>query len=436
MKVLLINHTCGIGSTGRICAELALQYVKDGHEAVVAYGRGEVPEKYRDVAHRFGSDMNLYLHALYTRMTDRHGFASRKATAEFLKWADAYDPDLLWLHNIHGYYINIEMLFDWIKSRPDMEVKWTLHDCWAFTGHCSHFSMVNCGQWKTHCEHCMQKKEYPASALMDNCHQNFERKKAAFTGVKKMTLITPSQWLADLVKQSFLKEYPVEVHYNTIDTNVFKPTPSDFRQKYGLQDKIIILGVANVWHERKGFNDFMQLAKMLDERYVIVLVGLTQKQIDTLPKNVVGIRRVNSLQEPVAMYTMANVYANPSKEENFGMMTPEATASGANAIAYPNTACEEVVKTQGGIAIPQSVECLYEAITGQKYKPTRVATDCLVLLLSRTSSAKELAQIYTAADFFCNPTHEDNYPTTNLEAQACGTWVITYDVGGSKETLH
>ncbi len=151
MRVLLINHTCGIGSTGRICAEIAEKYRGEGHEAVVAYGRGVVPERYQENSHYFGSKLNLYSHVLYTRLTDNHGFASKRATREFLKWADAYDPDLLWLHNIHGYYINIEMLFAWIKSRPGMEVKWTLHDCWAFTGHCSNFTMVKCEQWKGHC---------------------------------------------------------------------------------------------------------------------------------------------------------------------------------------------------------------------------------------------------------------------------------------------
>lgn len=396
MKVLLVNHTCGVGSTGRICAEIAEKYIADDHEAVVAYGRGSVPERYQSISRKFGSNLNSYWHCIDTRLTDRHGFASKHATKVFLKWADAYDPDILWLHNIHGYYINIEMLFAWIKSRPQMKVKWTLHDCWAFTGHCSYFTLVNCERWKTHCSHCIQKREYPASYVVDNCEQNFDRKKEAFTRVKDMTLITPSQWLADLVKQSFLKEYPVEVHYNTIDTNVFKPTPSDFRERYGLQDKKIVLGVANVWHERKGLSDFLQLAKMLDDSYVIVLVGLTQKEINNLPKNVKEFTRTNMQDKTTSI---------------------------------------EVVRTRGGVAIKPSVENLYAAITGEIFS-NQGKNSCQMLLLSRTNSVKELAEIYTAADVFCNPTYEDNYPTTNLEAQACGTWVITYDVGGSKETLH
>ncbi len=344
MKILFINSVCGIGSTGRICTTMAQEYESQGHEVKIAYGRAEnVPEQYKKYAVRIGKTIDMKLHAVRTRILDEHGLGSIQATRKFLKWADDYNPDLLWLHNIHGYYINYELLFAWIKRRPNMQVKWTLHDCWAFTGHCSHFTMVKCEQWLTHCSYCPQTRRYPASYGRDNCKANFDRKRAAFTGVKNMTLITPSQWLADLTRQSFLKEYPVEVHYNTIDTNVFKPTPSDFRERYGLQDKFIVLGVANVWHERKGLNDFLKLAEMLDDRYAIVLVGLSKKQTENLPPRIIGIEKTN----------------NP----------------------------------------------------------------------------KELAAIYTAADVFFNPTHEDNYPTVNLEAEACGTKVITYDVGGCKETI-
>jgi len=344
VKVLLINSVCGIGSTGRICTDLARQFEKEGHDVKIAYGRSSfVPEQYKKYAVRIGTDFDVKLHALQTRLFDTHGFGSKRATKKFLTWAEEYNPDMIWLHNIHGYYINVEMLFKWLKSRPQTQIKWTLHDCWAFTGHCSYFTMANCNKWKTQCEHCPQIRRYPA-ALCDNSRNNFLRKKSTFTGVKNMKLITPSKWLANLVKQSFLKEYPIEVVYNSIDTNVFKPTFSDFRQKYNLQNKKIILGVASVWDARKGLQDFIKLAQTLEDKYVIVLVGLTDKQIKILPQNCIGIKRTNNLQE--------------------------------------------------------------------------------------------LAGIYTAADVFFNPTYEDNYPTVNLEAQACGTPVVTYDTGGAKETIY
>lgn len=343
MKVLFINAVCGTGSTGKICAELAEKYEKDGCDVKIAYGRhAYVPEKYQKYAVRIGNDLDVGLHAIKTRLTDKHGLGSQKATREFLKWAERYSPDLLWLHNIHGYYINYEMLFDWIKKHPDMEVKWTLHDCWAFTGHCSHFTFAKCYKWKSVCEKCVQKNRYPSS-FTDDCRDNFFRKKRAFTGVKNMTIITPSKWLADLVKESFLKEYPVDVVYNTINAEIFKPTPGDFREKNDLNDKKIVLGVASTWDDRKGLYDFYKLADMLNGEYVVVLVGLDDKQLNKLPKNIIGIKRTN----------------------------------------------------------------------GQK----------------------ELAEIYTAADIFVNPTYEDTYPTVNLEAQACGTPVITYRTGGSPESV-
>ena len=343
MKVLFINSVCGIRSTGRICTDLAKQLEEQGYIVKIAYGREKVPDQFQKYAVRIGNDLDVKLHGLRTRVLDEHGLGSRWATKKFLQWADTYNPDLLWLHNIHGYYINYELLFNWIKERPDMEVRWTLHDCWAFTGHCSYFTVSKCEQWKTHCMKCSQSRRYPASKYRDYSRQNFDKKMAAFMGVKKMTLITPSKWLANLVKQSFMKDYPVEVHYNRINTEVFKPTPSDFRERYNLTDKKIVLGVASIWGKRKGLNDLIQLAEMLDDHYQIVIVGLSEKQIDVLPANILGIRH--------------------------------------------------------------------------------------------TSSAKELAEIYSAADVFVNPTYEDNYPTVNLEAEACGTRVVCYDTGGCCETL-
>lgn len=342
MKILMINSVCGIRSTGRICTDLAAEFENEGHEVKIAYGRESVPERYQKYAVRIGGDFGTKCSALHTRLTDKHGFANKKATKRFLSWAEEFDPDLLWLHNIHGYYINVEMLFDWIKSRPDMQVKWTLHDCWAFTGHCTHFDFAGCERWLSGCYDCSQTRRYP-SALRDHCKENYKRKKAAFTGVRDMTLITPSHWLAGLAQKSFLGKYPVVVHHNTIDERVFKPTEGDFRRRYGLTDKKIVLGVASVWDERKGFGDFIKLAGMLDNTYVIVMVGVSEKQKKQLPENMIGI--------------------------------------------------------------------------------------------TRTNNTKQLAEIYTAADVFVNLTYEDNYPTVNLESQACGTPCITYRTGGSVESV-
>ena len=363
MKVLLINSVCGIGSTGKICGAIAEDYTAQGHQAVIAYGRdGTVPQRYQKFSHRIGSDPDVKISALRTRFLDDHGFANEAATRRFLKWAEAYDPDLLWLHNLHGYYIHVGLLFDWIKSRPHMQVKWTLHDCWSFTGHCVHFSFARCEKWKAGCCSCPEKGSYPGSILTDNSRNNYLRKKTAFTGVKHMTLIVPSHWLEKLVKQSFLKDYPVEVQYNTVDRETFCPTPGDFRGKYGLENKKILLGVAGVWNDRKGLGDFLELRKLLDERYVIVLVGLTQRQINALPQGILGIARTHDARKLAEIYTAADVFINPSREETFGLTTLEAICCGTRAVVYQDTACEEVVNLYGGTAVASNPQAIAETL--------------------------------------------------------------------------
>jgi len=344
MRVLLINSVCGTGSTGRICADLAKQFEKEGHEVRIAYGRvKKIPQEMEKYGYYIGSAMEVRFHGLLSKTLDFHGRGSVFATKRFLKWAEKYQPDLLWLHNLHGYYINYPMLFSWIKKHPQMEVRWTLHDAWPLTGHCAHFMESGCAKWQTHCGKCEYGAKYPSRLFIDSSFSNFEKKKQAFCHVKNLTLITPSQWLADTVKKSFLREYPVTVVHNEINRNVFQPTESSFRKAYDLDGKTMLLGVASPWTKEKGLDDFIRLSKMLRENEKIVLIGLSKEQLKRIPPEIIG--------------------------------------------------------------------------------------------LSRTQDAPELAGIYSTADLFLNLTYEDNYPTVNLEAEACGTPVISYDTGGCRETL-
>ena len=363
MKILQINSVCGIRSTGRIVAELADEYISQGHECKIAYGREYVPDKYKGISYRIGKNIDVKINCLAARVFDNEGFNARKQALEFVKWADEFDPDLLWLHNLHGYYINIEVLFNWIKSRPQMQVKWLLHDCWAFTGHCSHFAVAKCEQWKTACRSCVQKHEYPKSFVIDNCERNFLLKKELFCGVKNMTIVTPSHWLANLVNQSFLKEYAIEVRYNNINKMVFKPTAGDFRIREGIEDKIIVLGVASMWNANKGLFDFIKLAKILNNSYVVVLVGLTRKQIKHIPKAIISIERTDNTGDLAEIYTAADIFVNPSKQETFGLTTIEALACKTPVIVYKDTACEEVANMCDGIVVEQTPEAICSAIT-------------------------------------------------------------------------
>lgn len=334
------------GSTGGVMMKEHRELLSGGFNSYAFWGRGRAGEDEHEM--RFSTDLEVRLDGLQTRFDGKAGFHSKAATSRLLARLDELRPDVVHLHNLHGYYVNVEMLFEWLAGH-DCRIEWTLHDCWAFTGHCAYFTYAKCDQWKDRCAHskpCKQLDTYPKTFSKGSCAWNFEQKRRVFSllPTDRMKLITPSQWLADLVGESFLKEYPVEVRHNTIDAGVFKPTPSDFRDRYGIGDRFMILGVANPWTERKGLSDFVRLAGELDSnKFAIVLIGLSDKQIREMPAGIVG--------------------------------------------------------------------------------------------LGRTDSPKELAEAYSTADVFFNPTREDNYPTTLLEAQACGTDAITYAVGGSGEAI-
>lgn len=364
MKVLIINEFCGTGSTGKISVELAKELETQGDVVKIAFGRdGFVPEEYKRYAVRIGNDFSVRLHGLDTRLFDAHGFGSKMVTKQFLRWADDYNPDLVWLHNIHGYYINIVYLFNWIKSRPSMQVNWTLHDCWAFTGHCPHFVVANCYRWMNECHNCPQLRRYPASLLLDNSKRNYTIKKELFTGIQKIQIFTPSRWLADFVSKSFLKEYPVNVVHNTVNTEVFKPVESSFRCHYHLQGKKILLGVASVWNDDKGLNSFYDIAQQLQSDYVVVLVGLTDAQISKLSGNMLGIKRTHSQKELVEIYSASDLFLNLSREETYGMTVAEAILCGTVPIVYEGTACEEVVKQYHcGFIVEPDINAVMEKI--------------------------------------------------------------------------
>ena len=346
MKVLMINVVCGIRSTGRICTDLATALEAQGHEVKIAYGRENVPEQFQKYAVRIGTDLDVKLHGVKARLLDGAGFGSKRATEKFIEWVKEYDPDVIHLHNIHGYYINVEVLFNYLK-KCGKKIIWTLHDCWAFTGHCVYFDYVGCNKWKSVCEHCPQKSEYPARIGPDMSRKNYAKKRELFTGIPNMTLVTPSQWLADLVSESYLSEYAVRVIHNGVDTEVFKPTQNNVHEKYNCVGKKIILGVAAVWDRRKGLDTFIELADKLDDSYQIVLVGLTKEQSEKLPRNIIGIERTNSVQELAELYTAAYVFVNPTLEDNYPTTNLEAIACGTPVITYDTGGSGESAKLYG-----------------------------------------------------------------------------------------
>ena len=345
----MINSVCGVGSTGRICTDLALELEKQGHKVKIAYGRGSSPKQFDRFAVKIGSDADVKLHGVKARLFDASGFGSKRATERFISWVKEYDPDVIHLHNIHGWYINIPMLFDYIK-RKGIRVVWTLHDCWAFTGHCPYFTFSGCEKWKTECGGCPSYTAYP-QCRFDDSAQMFKRKNEWFLGVKDMTLVTPSQWLADLVKESFLKAYPVKVINNGIDLSVYKPIQSDFKAKHKLENKFVLLGVSFAWEDRKGSDVFAELSKRLGEEYAIVMVGVDEKTSATLPDNIIQIQVTQNQRELVEIYSAADLFVNPTREDNFPTVDLEALACGTPVLTFDTGGSPETVDEACGSVV-------------------------------------------------------------------------------------
>ncbi len=362
MKTLLqINIVVNFGSTGRIIEELGETAFQNGWNSYIAYGRKGKPENTKTI--RIGSNWDVIFHGLFTRIFDRHGFGSRNATYKLLKQIEEIKPDIIHLHNLHGYYINIDILFNYIVRR-NIPVVWTLHDCWPITGHCVYFDVIHCQKWKTTCFSCPQKHEYPASYGIDNCSKNYVLKKKIFNSLNKLTLVPVSEWLEKIIKESYLAKYPTHVINNGIDIDLFHPVKQKtIREKYNIQDRFIILGVASDWSPRKGLNDFIKLSKELDSTYCIILIGLNPFQKLFLPSNIIGLGRTENTQQLVTFYSEADVFFNPSLEESFGLTTVEAFACGVPVIVLNASASPKLILPETGFIVEKGdIQGLIEAI--------------------------------------------------------------------------
>jgi putative colanic acid biosynthesis glycosyltransferase len=346
MKVVQIN-TFSYKATGTIMMNLHKLMQEKEIDSYVIWGRGRETENDHEISIEDG--FGIKFHGVYTRITDKTGFASKRATRELVEKLQQIKPDIIHLHNIHGYYLNIEMLFQYIKFEK-IKVVWTLHDCWPFTGHCTHFDYVGCEKWKTGCYNCSQKNAYPSSKLFDNSKWNYKKKKELFSDIE-MTIVPVSGWLSNKVNESFLSSNSVKVIYNGIDLDIFRPRKSQFKEEHGLMDKIVLLGVASDWGEKKGLYDFIELSKMLPNNYQIVLVGLSNSQLRMLPINIIGLNRAKDVEDLVKIYNAADIFLNLSVEETMGMTSLEAMACGKPVIVYDATALPEIIPNKCGVKI-------------------------------------------------------------------------------------
>ena len=372
MKILQINSVYKVGSTGRIAKALNDLIIKNGWQSYIGYGRGEHSD---ENAIKIGTKTDMFLHGLGTRLLDRHGLFSKKATKQFIDTIDKLDIDIFHLHNIHGYYLHYPTLFKYFREK---KVIWTLHDTWPFTGHCAHYDYIGCDKWQTVCHNCPQTKRYPASLFVDNSKNNFLLKKELFSSLKDLTIVTPSRWLSDEVKKSFLSDFPVQVIHNGIDLEQFRYREGDFQRKYSIENKFIILGVANVWDERKGLKYFVELSKIIDKNDQIVIVGLTKEQKSDLPENIIGITQTDSVQELVEIYSSADVLVNPTLEDNFPTTNLEALACQTPVITFRTGGSVEAIDDQTGIVVTKGdTDGLLQGIeTIKTWEPTITTQAC------------------------------------------------------------
>lgn len=362
MKTILSINLGNFGSTGNIMRGISKAAEQSGYTCWQAYA----PDRNNGIALERDIVIESYnvrrLNELYSRYTGMRGFQAYFSTKAFLKKVDKIKPDIIHLHNLHNNYIHVGLLFDYIKKNR-IKVVWTLHDCWAFTGRCPYFQMSGCKRWKTGCHDCPYPKEEYPSVRVDKSDVLWKMKKAAFTGVENLTIVTPSEWLAGLVKESFLKEYPVQVIYNGIDLDVFKPTPSDFRSAYGIGGGKVLLGVSFNWEKRKGLDVFIELSKMLDNRYKIVLVGIDAQTGKTLPENILTIERTRDKRELAQIYTAANIFVNPTREEALGMVNLEALACGTPVVTFRTGGSPECIDDTCGVVVAcDDIQALKTAI--------------------------------------------------------------------------
>lgn len=350
MKILQINLGL-FGSTGGIM--LGIENVgKEKHDFCKLYPKLENNFAAGENDIQITGVINRKFNHFIEQISGFQGCFSFIKTYQTLKKIKRFAPDMIQIHSLHSVNVNLSLLFNYIKKH-NLPVVWTLHDCWSFTGHCPYFDMIGCDKWKTGCHDCPQYKEYPRS-FVDNSRYMYKLKKKWFTGIENMTIVTPSNWLAELVKESFLKDYPVKVIHNGIDLSIFQPTQSNFREKYAIGDKYIVLGVAFGWGKRKGLDVFVDLAQRLDsEKYQIVLVGTDDSVDKQLPDNIISIHRTQNQTELAEIYTAADVFANPTREDNYPTVNMESIACGTPVLTFKTGGSPEMLDATCGSVVPK-----------------------------------------------------------------------------------
>jgi glycosyltransferase involved in cell wall biosynthesis len=370
VKVFQINVDWDSGGPGSIAKGISDAIIAEGGESYIAYGRGKMDSNVH--SYKIGSELSEYIDVFEARLFDNAAFGTKKGTIELVNVIKTVNPDIVQLHTLLGYYINIEVLFDFLR-KTSIPTIWTIHDCWAFTGHCINFERINCKKWIDGCNHCPYKKEYPKSVLLDRSAQNYAKKKALFFDMKNLTLVSPSLWLAELIKQSFLKYIPLQVIQNGIDLKEYKPTKSNLRNRYHLENKKVLLAVAFMWNQMKGDELLEKIANQLDDSYRIVMIG--NKRFIPRDKKIISIPPTSNKDDLRKWYSAADIFINPTLGDNFPTVNIEALACGTPVVTNdtggsPEIAgneCGKIVYTKSADEFVQKIEdCLDQKIASEK----------------------------------------------------------------------
>lgn len=381
--IVQINTCYGIGSTGRIMKAIGEEAKKDGYEIMSICSR---KEESNSPVYYLQNNTEYKINNLLSRLFCMEGMTSRRNTKKLVKFLEQQDIELIHLHNIHGHYLNSKVLFDYIKEKK-IPVVWTLHDEWAMTGRCA--CTYGCEKWMNGCEVCSNLSTYPSS-FFDKTYKMFGRKKEWFTNVKNLTIVTPSRWLAEKVSKSYLSCYRRKVINNGINLEVFKPQSSGIREKYGIRSKYVILGIAYSWGEMKGLDVFLELDRRLSEDYKIILVGTDTELDKKLPNSIISIHRTHSQEELVEIYSAADVFVNPTRQDTFPTTNIEALACGIPVVSFNVGGSPEIFNEKTGIVVEgDDVEGLENAIK-------RVCTEKLF----SPNACVERAKIFNQDDKF------------------------------------
>lgn len=360
-KLLIINVACNTGSTGRIAEQIGQIAIQSGYDVYFAHGPRYVANsklKTFQIGHKLG---NIIHFALYDKVLGLDGLGSSFATKKLIDKIKEIKPDIIHLHNIHGYYLNFKLLFEYLNT-TDIKIVWTLHDCWVLTGGCTFLNHSRCDKWKDECFHCPIKGDFPKHSLIDNSKSMHNLKKRLLTANSNITFVPVSNWVGNLMKESFLSTADIQVIHNGVDLSVFTPM-----NQANSSSKFTVIGVASPWCARKGLNDFIKLSIILGKEYQIILVGVNDEQLNKLPFGIVGIKRTSNSHELADLYSKADVFVNPTYSDNFPTTNIEALACGTPVITYKTGGSPEAIDEKTGIVIKQGdVDDLADAIRNLK----------------------------------------------------------------------